>query len=282
MESVSYSRKSQVLSTGIRAPNPMGGESNEATAVKKMEEHVGVIQIQLNSHGRDIQEMKLRLDTFLQRQDDMRATMAKLLERAEGIDGVGKGSSGPPKSELVTPQGNTVMKLGEACASIGEGMIGNMAEIANEKMMREIAIEKEESDDEEEESLEVIELESESEAALQLPSLPPTQPTPPTSPPPLASPSPPQPPSTLLSPPPLRVENSSAKKILNIRDANQEARKLEMSLSNGHKLPPPPPPLLPPSSPEIEAVNEARMNSISNQEELIWSLRKQQEAFPRK
>lgn len=64
----------------------MGGASKEAVAVKKVEEQVGIMQIQLHSHGGDIQEIKQRMDIILNGQDEMRQnqeqinkTLAKLL-----------------------------------------------------------------------------------------------------------------------------------------------------------------------------------------------------------
>lgn len=49
----------------------MGSASKEAAAVKKVEEQVGVMQVHLQSHGTDIQEMKLRMYSLLQGQDQM-------------------------------------------------------------------------------------------------------------------------------------------------------------------------------------------------------------------
>lgn len=58
----------------------MGGASKEAAAVKKVEEQVGVMQIQLHSHGTDIQEMKMRMDSLIQGQDEQKSAMEKVLE----------------------------------------------------------------------------------------------------------------------------------------------------------------------------------------------------------
>lgn len=46
----------------------MGGAAKDATrdaaTIKKVEEQVGIMRIQLQSHGGDIEEMKLRMDVM--------------------------------------------------------------------------------------------------------------------------------------------------------------------------------------------------------------------------
>lgn len=80
----------------------MGGAPKEAVDVKKVEEQVGVIQIQLLSHGVDIQELKHRMDEILHGQDEIRDNINKLLER--------NGNPGTPNSGLVTPSNEPMNK----------------------------------------------------------------------------------------------------------------------------------------------------------------------------
>lgn len=79
----------------------MGGASKEAAAVKKVEEQVGLMQVHLQSHGTDIQEMKLTMDSLLQgqdrtnqRQDELQSTLDKVLEKLETVTGT---PGGKPK-----------------------------------------------------------------------------------------------------------------------------------------------------------------------------------------
>lgn len=72
----------------------MGGASKEAVAMKKVEEQVGIIHIQLQSHGTDIQDMKLRMDNLLhgqdqmnQKQDEMKSALDKVMERLDFLAG---------------------------------------------------------------------------------------------------------------------------------------------------------------------------------------------------
>ncbi|KAL4560945.1 hypothetical protein LXL04_033102 [Taraxacum kok-saghyz] len=83
-----------------------GGEGSDGTAVKKLEEQLGILQIQTASHGTDIREMNHRIETILNQQEEMRIlneevgrSLAKLLEK---LDGNGE-ASGTPNSGLVTP-----------------------------------------------------------------------------------------------------------------------------------------------------------------------------------
>lgn len=107
----------------------MGGALKEAAAVKKVEEQVRVIQVQLHSHGVDIQDMKLRMETIIQWQDEMRTNMNKLLERSEANTGGRGGSSNTPNSGLITPMGDTTNKSkgieGSGHGGSGDGGSGN-------------------------------------------------------------------------------------------------------------------------------------------------------------
>lgn len=104
--------------------HPMGGASKEAAAAKKIEEQVGVMQIQLQSHGVDIQEMKSRMEVILQGQDEMKQTMNVLLERSEANPAAGRGTSGTPNSGIVTPP-NDPMNKNKGTEGSGTGGSGH-------------------------------------------------------------------------------------------------------------------------------------------------------------
>lgn len=95
----------------------MGGASKEATIIKKVKEQVGIIQIQLHSHGTDIQEIKSTVDSLLQGQDEMRqtlddqkSTMDKVLERLDVFGGgpTWGGNQTGSHSGIITPTGTSL------------------------------------------------------------------------------------------------------------------------------------------------------------------------------
>ncbi|XP_042758298.1 uncharacterized protein LOC122198198 [Lactuca sativa] len=97
----------------------MGGASKEGVVVKKVEEQVGLMQVYLQSHGTDIQEMKLRMDSLLQgqdktnqRQDELQSTMDKVLEKLDTLSGAPAERSQPPVifSGTNTPFGQSMNK----------------------------------------------------------------------------------------------------------------------------------------------------------------------------
>ncbi|KAL4567642.1 hypothetical protein LXL04_023231 [Taraxacum kok-saghyz] len=56
----------------MTGPRKEAGTSKEEETIKKLEEQVGILQIQFSSHGGDIREIKARIGTILQGQEEMR------------------------------------------------------------------------------------------------------------------------------------------------------------------------------------------------------------------
>ncbi|KAL4562597.1 hypothetical protein LXL04_026623 [Taraxacum kok-saghyz] len=54
------------------------GASQEGAAIRKLEEQLGILQIQYSSHGTDIREINHRVETIIMQQEEMRLTSEEL------------------------------------------------------------------------------------------------------------------------------------------------------------------------------------------------------------
>ncbi|KAL4558785.1 hypothetical protein LXL04_036987 [Taraxacum kok-saghyz] len=112
---VKYSSRLPLISFAGSKKNMMwramagAGTSKEEGAVKKLEEQLGILQIQNASHGTDIREINHRIETIVIQQEEMRLTnedvgrsLAKILEKLERNE---ERVTVTPNSGLVTPPG---------------------------------------------------------------------------------------------------------------------------------------------------------------------------------
>lgn len=115
----------------VKEPEPEPEKSSVGGL--SIQEQMQTHQLQIQTQGEDIEQLKIRVKKVLQGQEDMkqgqeemRRAMAKLLERSEVFSGTGRKNSETPPSGLNTPPGQPMNrnKRIEGTGTSGSGQGG--------------------------------------------------------------------------------------------------------------------------------------------------------------